>query len=309
MLLRVHRPKLRNSTTQIVIDLITSNIAPSRHMSPLTMDRESNQIKVFASDLDGTLLPLADNAENQRDLTFVENFLWESGIQLIFVTGRPLASVCQAIESKDLPQPSTIIANVGTQIFSYDRREFILMHDYSRELDSIAPAIAFDQVKIETAGDTRLVLQEGEKQGKHKLSFYCRKCQTSTLAKQWTDRLSEIGLPIGIVASEDHLLDRGFIDFLPIKVDKNFALRWWCEYQQIQPEQVLYAGDSGNDLAAMQSGMLTIVVGNAPDLLRKELTHFHSQRFGDNSRIYLAQGHATSGVLEGLIHFCNSYEL
>lgn len=263
----------------------------------------TKRIEALASDLDGTLLPLENNQDNQNDLSLLVNLLLENSVPIVFASGRPLWSVREALQAKDLPRPSAIIANVGTEIYACSGSDVSPISEYWQHLEEIASAEVFEQADMTLKNDERLIRQEENKQGSHKLSFYCRASQTLDLAPQYERWLDQSGLPLSIVASIDPFSDQGFIDFLPHGVDKNFALRWWCHSQGVSPESVVYAGDSGNDLAAMQSGFLTILVGNASEELRSDLLRHHEQRFGDRSRIYLARTPATSGVLEGLQYF------
>ena len=67
-------------------------------------------------------------------------------------------------------------------------------------------------------------------------------------------------------------------------------------------DHLVYAGDSGNDRAAMLAGYRVIVVGNADAALKAELATESAVR-GISERIYFAQKPYAAGVLEGLRHF------
>ena len=65
---------------------------------------------------------------------------------------------------------------------------------------------------------------------------------------------------------------------------------------------VIFAGDSGNDLAAFNAGYKTIFVGNAADSIVDKVQEAR-RCAGWSDRLYHASRHATSGVLEGVQHF------
>ncbi len=58
---------------------------------------------VLATDLDGTLIPLANDEQNQRDLRQLKAELSDRDLSLVFVTGRHFESVQQAIAEYHLP--------------------------------------------------------------------------------------------------------------------------------------------------------------------------------------------------------------
>ena len=100
----------------------------------------------------------------------------------------------------------------------------------------------------------------------------------------------------------DPFTGEGLIDFLPQGVSKDYALRWWVEHTGRDEQTILFAGDSGNDLAALTAGYRSIVVANADESVAQAVSDAH-QNAGWEDRLFLAQKPATSGVLEGLRHF------
>lgn len=110
--------------------------------------------------------------------------------------------------------------------------------------------------------------------------------------------LDEWSAPYSLIHSIDPFNGDGLIDLLPRGVSKAFALSWWSRHVGISHEAVVYAGDSGNDLAAFTAGYRTIVVGNAARSLCKQVRDSHEQA-GWRDLLFVAQAHATSGVLAG----------
>jgi hypothetical protein len=72
---------------------------------------------------------------------------------------------------------------------------------------------------------------------------------------------------------------------------------------------VVYAGDSGNDMAVLVSDIRAVLVQNASDSVRREARQKSGQN-GNRERLYLSRGgflgmngNYAAGVLEGLAHF------
>lgn len=259
--------------------------------------------KVLATDLDGTLIPLENVPENQTDLQLLAQQLREHDILLTFVTGRHLASVLEVSQQWLLPIPEWIICDVGTSIYRREEdRTFQLAEPYADHLQEIVAD--FEVAKLrETFRDwDTLRLQEEEKQGRFKLSFYCDADQLERCHAELRHHLDQHQIPYSIIASIDPFDGVGLIDLLPRGVSKAYGLKWWTDHLGLSGDGTVFAGDSGNDLAAMTAGYRTIVVSNcAKEVTARVQEHF--QRHDQVDRLYLASRPATSGVLDGCWHF------
>ena len=262
-------------------------------------------IKALATDLDGTLIPLKNNPQQQEALRIIESRLAEHHLSLLFVTGRHFASVQQAMVEFQLPQPDEIICDVGTTILRRtaddDGHSFRADSEYSDHLSNLVgefPATALIQ---QFADNAALRLQECEKQGDYKVSFYTDAGTLKSVAAYVQQVLTDMAAPWSIISSVDPFNGDGLIDLLPAGVSKAYAITWWAQRRQFQPSQVVFAGDSGNDTAALTAGYLAIVVGNASPEVVAEVVAVHNAASWNN-RCFHSQQHATSGVLNGLEH-------
>ncbi len=264
-------------------------------------------LKVLATDLDGTFIPLDNNLENRSDLAEVQRFLSDHGIELLFVTGRHFASVQGAIEEHALPHPEWIICDVGTTIMrrtgsagSADEK-MERVQAYHDDLAAIVGPITTTDLMKEFSGIEGTREQEAEKQGPFKLSYYADASRLAPIVEGFQTRLDRISAPYSIIASVDPFNNDGLIDLLPSGVSKAYALRWWAEHMAVNSEAIVFAGDSGNDLAALTAGYRAIVVHNASDELKQNVTEAH--RLANTADyVFLANQKATSGVMEGLKH-------
>jgi alpha-amylase len=66
----------------------------------------------------------------------------------------------------------------------------------------------------------------------------------------------------------------------------------------MNPEVIVFAGDSGNDFAALTTGYRAILVGNSERSMAERACQAHRESTWKD-RLYLARGKATSDVLEG----------
>lgn len=258
--------------------------------------------RILASDMDGTFIPLQGNEENRRDLTELSLLLQQHEVELIYVTGRHKEIVLDAIESEGLPRPDWLICDVGTSIhrrvnkYDYDSVEAYAKHLHQRsgELpDRLLESISAQQ-SVEPQGES--------KQGQFKRSFYCDAGSINVIAREIDFMLREEGATYHVIDSVDPFTGRGLIDLLPRGVTKAYALSWWVAHRGLHSESVIFAGDSGNDLAALIAGYRAIVVGNADRQLAAQIQdHHHANGWPD--RLFLANRPATSGVLDGLRHY------
>jgi len=86
-----------------------------------------------------------------------------------------------------------------------------------------------------------------------------------------------------------------YLDVLPAGVNKGSTLLGLLEWLELDPALVVTAGDSLNDLAMFETGLQSVMVGNAEPGLVRALPGL--------PRTYRARGHGCEGILEGLRHF------
>jgi HAD superfamily hydrolase (TIGR01484 family) len=253
--------------------------------------------------MDGTFIPLDGHQGNIRDLALLQAELEHRSIELVYVTGRDYQLVQSAIQSHLLPIPTWIICDVGTTIYSRGRDgQHQLLAAYRDHMAGIADGTDAETLAelMDTVSGTQK--QESEKQGQFKLSYYTDANELSRVAAQFEGRLISKRLPYELISSVDPFTGRGLLDFLPTAVSKAYALAWWAAHTQRDQASIVFAGDSGNDFAALTAGYRSILVGNASPTVVSQVRSAH-QRSGWSNRLHVATGYATSGVLEGLTHF------
>lgn len=257
--------------------------------------------RLLATDLDGTLIPLPGNEDNPEALREIEKSRFDGKLPLVFATGRHLESVEKAIIEYSLPQPDWIICDVGSRIVDCRGDSRIDFNAYLEHLENLAGGLSRAEVEQALAGIDGLHLQVPEHQTEFKVSYECASENLAGILAQVEQSIAD--LPYSCMGSLDPFLDCGLIDVMPGRVNKAYALLWLATHADFKPEEVVYSGDSGNDLAALASGFHAIVVANASRGLADKVSALQKEREVPADRIFEAKGEATSGVLEGCIHY------
>ena len=256
----------------------------------------------LVSDLDGTLIPLPDVGQNKEDLIQLSKLREVHKFKLIFATGRSFDSVLGAIEHYTLPEPDWIICNVGTSIYEKSGNSFSALHAYHDKLNEICHGVDHRKIEHSFKHLKKLRLQPKENQSDFKISYWCEESELNELVDQINEIQQQEALPYTCLGSVDPFNKHGLIDILPEGVDKAYALNWLAELLGLTHDQIVYAGDSGNDLAALIDGYASVLVGNATERLRSEVRRLLKEN-EHASPCYFAENQATSGVLEGIRYF------
>ncbi len=258
--------------------------------------------KVLATDLDGTLIPLPDSEENQSSLAEISKAFEIKDLVLIYCTGRHFESVVDAISIEKLPRPEWIICDVGTSIYRITDGRYISFEAYNKHLEDLTHTSSRPGMQSLLEGLPGLILQQEDHQQEFKLSYECESSRTDSLVEKINELLHDFKIPYEAHGSLDPFLNCGLIDLLPRGVSKAYALKWLAQHAGYGADQVIYAGDSGNDFLALTSGCRAILVANAG----KELTDKVKAALKAKKKsyaLYVAKKQATSGVLEGCRHF------
>ena len=110
-----------------------------------------------------------------------------------------------------------------------------------------------------------------------------------------------------LVYSFDSNNGNGLLDVLPASATKQTSLEYVAEVYQAGRD-IVFCGDSGNDIFPLTAGFLGVMVRNADEQLVRQVAA--AKRNNDTIRIYHARGgfrglngYYVSGVLEGAYHY------
>lgn len=257
---------------------------------------------VLATDLDGTLIPLPDHPENREALETLRRERNRAGFTFLYATGRHAESVFEAITEYDLPVPDWMVCDVGTTILHREGDFFVPHSPYADHLQERIGRTDRGRIESQLEDLEGLELQVPAHQGEFKISYECATDHTESLLASIRTRLREQGHPYDAAGSVDPFRHCGLIDLLPTGVSKAYALHWLSTHADFTPAEVVYAGDSGNDLPALSGDFHAIVVANASEGLAENVEKILRDKNAGH-RFYAAKAFATSGVLEGCRHY------
>jgi sucrose-6F-phosphate phosphohydrolase len=287
--------------------MIFSAVAVIRMKGPpmMTVNR-----LLLCTDMDRTVIPNGWQTEHPAARETFRQFCRLPMVKLIYVTGRHQQLVQQAIAEYELPFPDYVIADVGTKIYE-------LTHDRWRELLSWQEQIALDwrgqsheQLRQALNGCTELTLQEQSKQNDFKLSYYLPlSTDHERILTEVEQQLSTLKVDASLIWSLDEQKQTGLLDVLPRNATKLHALQFLQQYLGYAQTEVVFAGDSGNDMPVLASPVLSILVANAAEEIKQQAKQLVQQNDCVDS-LYIARlegsslgGNYAAGVLQGLEFF------
>jgi sucrose-6F-phosphate phosphohydrolase len=265
---------------------------------------------LLCTDLDRTLLPNGRQPESPQARERFASLARHPMITLAYVTGRHRALVEDALAGYSLPLPRYVVADVGTTIYELTGSDWRALQNWH---DEIAPDWAGkDHAAMHALFHdmSELQLQENAKQNRYKLSYYVPlDLDWENLHSEMQARLHDITVRANLVWSEDEAAQTGLLDVLPASASKLHAVEFLIEHKGFSPDDTLFAGDSGNDLSVLTSGIPSVLVSNAAAEVREQALRQATQS-GTQDKLYLAQGdframngNYAAGILEGLAHY------
>lgn len=268
------------------------------------MTRQTAPTLMLATDLDGTMIPLADTPAGTMGIAeFTATVRKRDDILLVYVTGRHLELALAGVRVHGLPAPEVLCCDVGTRLYRRSGEGAYLEDEtYASRMRGAFGSHDGDHIRRVLADMADLELQEDAKQGRFKVSYYLDTGIATNVVERVGGRLAGLGIEHHTIYSVDVHSGTGLLDVLPAKVSKATPLGYLQEATGISLDDVVFAGDSGNDLAALTSGVRAILVGNAPAAVKQE-TRRAAEAAGVSSRLYVAQSPLAAGVLEGCRHF------
>jgi hypothetical protein len=265
---------------------------------------------LLCTDMDRTLLPNGPQPESPRAREIFRRLTDREEVILAYVTGRHRKLVENAIRLYQLTTPDYVVSDVGTRLWALEDNQWHLQQDWENEISADWGDYSHDHL-IEMFRDLRsLRLQEPSKQNTYKLSYYLPlQTRREPLLQEMNQRLSDRGIRASLIWSIDEPAGIGLLDVLPAGATKLHAIRFLARRLGVAQDEIIFAGDSGNDLPVFSSGIASVLVANATRETR-QLTEDAARAAGVSDRLYLAQGdfmglngNYTAGIVEGVVHY------
>jgi len=262
---------------------------------------------MICTDLDRTLLPNGHAPETEGARSIFRHLVHRSNAWLVYVTGRHIQLVDDAIRDYDIPVPHFAVTDVGTRIYRSRNERWEPVREWDDTIQSSMEGFHLQSLKNRLQNVNDLHLQEAPKQNIHKLSYYiipyASLPETKTAVKK---SLEPDYPPVKLVWSRDAESGYGLLDILPAYAGKLDAVRFLIEREGIAQDRVVFAGDSGNDLDILHSDIRGIIVANADP----EIKNRARSAVKDPTRLYIADGRLenlsgnySAGVIEGILHY------
>lgn len=269
---------------------------------------------LLCTDMDRTVIPNGFQPEHPDARKRFMQFCSYAGVTLVYVTGRHIALVKEAIHTYALPQPHYVISDVGTKIYHRVGDEWLAMPDWEIEIDKDWKGKGPEDIKQMLSPVSELILQESSKQNTHKLSYYLPLyLNHQDIIDRMENALATGGIDASIIWSLDEPKNTGLIDVLPRNATKLHAIEFLQQKLKYSHEQVIFAGDSGNDLPVLSSQINAVLVNNASNDIKTEAEQLALVQ-GHSDALYIADGsdftmdgNYSAGVLQGVWHYAPQF--
>jgi len=235
---------------------------------------------VLVTDLDGTLLGGA-TPERRRFYRWLAE--QRQRVLHVFCTGRDLDSVARVLEEDEpigLAAPHLVIGDVGCTVACGAS-----LLPLPLAVDPIEARWQDLEQRLRPLLHDQPGLSAQPVSSNRRLAYYVD-----------LESFDPGLIPLLEAQGADCLLsDNRYFDVLPAGVNKGTTLMALLEWLELDPATVVTAGDTLNDLAMFETGLMGVMVGNAEAALLAELPRL--------PRVYQATGHGCAGIAEGLRHF------
>jgi sucrose-phosphate synthase len=233
--------------------------------------------RLLVCDIDNTLI--GDREALAELVAWLE--MHRDRIAFGIATGRVLERTLTVLERWNVPRPDVLITGVGSEIH-YGRLNLVTDQNWKRIIDHRWDPNGLRRCLAEVPG---VRLQPVRDQREFKLSYFVDRFAWPG-TREVRRRLKEDGLAASLIFSHHE-----FLDLLPVRASKGRAIQYLARRWGFAMDEVLVAGDSGNDADMLRSGALGVVVQNHSSELRY---------LRGRERICFAEASYARGILEGI---------
>lgn len=260
---------------------------------------------LLCTDLDRTLIANGAQPAAKGALALFRQLVRREDVTLAYVSGRHRALIEQAMVQFDLPVPDFAIADVGSTVFQVSPAGWQKNAAWTARIAPDWHGLTHDDLGRLLAVFPALQLQPPERQNRHKLSYHVALAEDSPRLMRAVDtRLQDAHIKANLIWSIDEAAGLGLLDVLPASANKLHAIRFLMQQNGYQEEDTLFAGDSGNDLEVLISGIPAVLVANADPQVKNQVAA------ANPDTLYLARGgylgmngNYSAGILEGVAHY------
>ncbi|MGD2129028.1 MAG: HAD-IIB family hydrolase [Lysobacterales bacterium] len=264
-------------------------------------------MRILATDLDRTLLPNGKWEGDRGAIDLFNELTQQQDVLVVYVTGRNLRLTEAAIREFGVRHPHILCGDVGTTIRHFENGEWRWDRGWEQRVKQASPRWCASAIADAVEGIDGLRLQEAEHLNEFKQSYYVdharRDAVLAEVERRVEGRFDEV-----TVYSFDSQDGKGLLDFLPESATKKTALEYVADAHEMAREEVVFCGDSGNDIFPLTAGFSGVLVRNADEQLVAQV--HEAQAENPDLEVYFARGgfkglsgYYTSGVIEGAYHY------
>ena len=264
-------------------------------------------MKILATDLDRTLLPNGRWPGDPDAIDLFNELTERHAVQVVYVTGRNLHLAERAIDEYGIRHPHVLIGDVGTSIRLFGDAGWTPHAGWDAHVRRTSPRWDAQAIRQALSGIGGLTEQEAEHCGPFKQSYYVEHADNEAVLGQVNERVQGRFDEVAIY-SFDSESGNGLLDLLPQSATKQTALEFIADELGAVKGEVVFCGDSGNDIFPLTAGFAGVLVRNADEQL---VTNVKQALTANPAlRVYFAQGgfkglngYYTSGVIEGAYRY------
>lgn len=264
-------------------------------------------MKILATDMDRTLLPNGSWEADGDAIRLFNELTLAQDVLVVYVTGRNLALTEKAIEEFGVRHPDILCGDVGTSIRKYRDGAWHFDDGWVAHVTRSSPRWDAEAVKQAVADIAGMREQESEHQNPFKQSYYVDHTVKDQVLEAVEERVKGRFDEVSVY-SFDSQNGKGLLDFLPDSATKQTALEYVADEFGAQKRDVVFCGDSGNDIFPLTAGFCGVLVKNADEQLVEGVTAAIENQ--PELQVYFARGdfhglngYYTSGVIEGAVHY------
>jgi len=225
---------------------------------------------------------LGDVASLQVLLKVIRDRRGDAGFGI--VTGRGLEPTLKILKRFGIPVPDVLIIGMGTEL--YYAPQLTADIAWTNHIDHQWNPKAVHRILSDVPG---LELQAKSEQLRYKVSYYYDSNKAPSLDEiNRLIRQNEENVNIFISFGQ-------FLDVLPARASKGFALRYFAQQWDIPLERILVAGGTAGDEDMMRGNTLSVVIANPH---REELSDL-----SEIERVYFSDGEYAQGILEAIEYY------
>ena len=268
--------------TETYVAALREMLASSKPAPPVMTRRRQGLYhdRAIFTDLDQNLLGDPESLADFLDVMKIYRNCTTFGI----ATGRRLDAALRIMKRYGIPQPDILITSLGTEIHYAPR----LTRDaaWVDHIDHLWQPRTIARILADLPG---IKLQPKAELSRFKLSYYIDPALAPGM-----DEIHSL-LHQHEQTANTFLSFGQFLDVVPVRASKGFALRWCADQWDIPLENILVAGGSGADEDMMRGNTMAVVVANRH---HEELSGLEEEQ-----RIYFAEQRCAAGILEAIEHY------